>query len=68
MNDGETLTNAAIGALATVLPTLFVPPSPLVGGALSGYLSGCHRGRWLGRPLPAQRDYPVTGWRRDTDS
>ncbi|WEL18788.1 MULTISPECIES: DUF5518 domain-containing protein [unclassified Halorhabdus] len=39
MAEGNTLLNAVIGAVATVVFT-FVPFSPLVGGAVAGYLQG----------------------------
>jgi len=39
MAEGNTLVNAVIGAVATVVLT-FLPFSPLLGGALAGYLQG----------------------------
>jgi ABC-type multidrug transport system permease subunit len=46
MGEGDTLLNAVIGAVVTVL-TSFVPVSPVVGGAVAGYLQ--------------QRDGPTVG-------
>lgn len=40
MNEGDTLLNAAIGAVATIFLSGFVPMSPLFGGAIAGYLEG----------------------------
>jgi hypothetical protein len=37
MGEGDTLLNAVIGAVVTVL-TSFVPLSPVIGGAVAGYL------------------------------
>lgn len=37
MGEGDTLLNAVIGAVVTVL-TSFVPVSPVIGGAVAGYL------------------------------
>jgi hypothetical protein len=39
MGEGDTLLNAVIGAVVTVL-TSFVPVSPVIGGAVAGYLQG----------------------------
>ncbi|MFW5917979.1 MAG: DUF5518 domain-containing protein [Haloferacaceae archaeon] len=39
MAEGDTLLNAVIGAVATVFLT-FLPFSPVLGGALAGYLQG----------------------------
>jgi len=38
MTEGDTLTNALVGAVATVILTPFIPLAPLAGGAVSGYL------------------------------
>lgn len=46
MGEGDTLPNAVIGAVVTVL-TSFVPVSPVIGGAVAGYLQ--------------QRDGPTVG-------
>ena len=43
MAEGDTLANALIGALITVLATPVVPGAPLVGGLVSGYLQGGDR-------------------------
>jgi len=39
MAEGNTLLNAVIGAVATVVLT-FLPFSPVIGGAIAGYLQG----------------------------
>ncbi len=36
----NTLLNALIGAVVTVVTTFFIPLSPLLGGAIAGYLEG----------------------------
>lgn len=44
MTEGDTLANALIGAVVTVLTsTVVVPVAPIVGGAVSGYLEGGSR-------------------------
>ena len=43
MAEGDTLINAAIGAVATAILSSFVPFAPLFGGAISGYLEGGDR-------------------------
>jgi len=43
MAEGDTLINAAIGAVATAVLSGFVPFAPLFGGAVSGYLEGGDR-------------------------
>jgi hypothetical protein len=40
MAEGDTLTNAFVGAIATVILSPFVPFAPIAGGALAGYLQG----------------------------
>lgn len=40
MGEGDTLTNAVIGAIVTAITAAFLPFSPVLGGALSGYLHG----------------------------
>lgn len=40
MASGETLTNALIGALVTIVVTPVLPFAPLLGGVVSGYLQG----------------------------
>ena len=47
MGDGDTLLNAALGALVTVVLSGVVPVAPLVGGAVAGYLQGGDRGDGL---------------------
>ncbi|WP_136715202.1 DUF5518 domain-containing protein [Halorientalis salina] len=46
MNDGDTGTNALIGAVVTVLTT-FTGFAPLIGGVVAGYLNG-HDGMKVG--------------------
>ncbi|MFC7076305.1 DUF5518 domain-containing protein [Haloarcula halophila] len=44
MAEGDTLLNAVIGAVATVVLSSFLPfVSPLFGGAIAGYLEGGDR-------------------------
>lgn len=43
MAEGDTLLNAAIGAVATAVLSGFVPFAPLFGGAVAGYLEGGDR-------------------------
>lgn len=43
MAEGDTLANALIGALVTVLATPVLPGAPLLGGLVSGYLQGGNR-------------------------
>ncbi|MFB6074072.1 MAG: DUF5518 domain-containing protein [Haloarculaceae archaeon] len=43
MAEGDTLPNALIGAVVTVLTAGFLPFSPLLGGAVAGYLEGGDR-------------------------
>jgi len=43
MAEGDTFVNALIGAVVGVVLAGFVPFSPLVGGAVSGYLQGGDR-------------------------
>jgi hypothetical protein len=43
MAEGETLVNAVLGALATIVLSPFVPFAPVAGGAVSGYLQGGRR-------------------------
>lgn len=43
MAEGDTLANALIGALVTVLTTPVLPGAPLLGGLVSGYLQGGDR-------------------------
>jgi len=40
MSEGNTFVNALIGAVVTVVTVSVLPFSPLVGGAVSGYLEG----------------------------
>ncbi|PSP27072.1 hypothetical protein BRC65_07805 [Halobacteriales archaeon QH_2_65_14] len=40
MGEGDTFLNAVIGAAVTVVTASFIPFSPVVGGAVSGYLQG----------------------------
>lgn len=40
MGEGDTFTNALVGAIVTVVTVSVLPLSPLVGGAVSGYLQG----------------------------
>jgi len=47
MAEGDTLINAAIGAVATAVLSSFVPFAPLFGGAISGYLEGGDRNAGL---------------------
>lgn len=42
MGEGDTLVNAVIGGIASVVLS-FVPLSPLLGGAVAGYLEGGSR-------------------------
>jgi len=43
MAEGDTFVNAAIGAVVGVVLSGFVPFSPVLGGAVSGYLQGGDR-------------------------
>lgn len=43
MAEGDTLVNAVLGALVTILLTSLIPFAPVAGGALSGYLEGGSR-------------------------
>ncbi len=43
MATGETLLNALLGAVATIVLTPFVPFAPILGGVLAGYLEGGDR-------------------------
>ena len=43
MAEGETLINAVVGGIASIL-LAFVPFSPVLGGAVAGYLQGGDRG------------------------
>lgn len=43
MAEGDSLLNAAIGAVATALLSGFVPFAPVFGGAIAGYLEGGER-------------------------
>ena len=43
MAEGDTLINAVIGGIASIVLS-FVPFSPVLGGALAGYLQGGDRG------------------------
>ena len=43
MAEGDTLLNAVIGGIASIVLS-FVPFSPVLGGALAGYLQGGDRG------------------------
>jgi len=49
MGDGDTLVNALVGGIAAVVLS-FVPFSPVLGGAVAGYLQGGTRndGLWVG--------------------
>lgn len=47
MEEGNTIINAAIGAVATAILSSFVPFAPLFGGAVSGYLEGGDRNAGL---------------------
>lgn len=40
MTEGNTLTNAFIGAIVTIITSPLLPLAPLAGGAVSGYLQG----------------------------
>ena len=40
MGEGDTFVNALVGAAVTVVTVSLVPFSPLLGGAVSGYLEG----------------------------
>jgi hypothetical protein len=44
MDEGNTLVNAVIGAVATVVLSGFVPLAPALGGGIAGYLEGGARG------------------------
>ena len=46
MAEGDTLLNAVVGGLASILLG-FVPFSPVLGGAVAGYLHGGQRGAGL---------------------
>ena len=46
MAEGDTLANAVVGGIASIL-LAFVPFSPVLGGALAGYLQGGERGAGL---------------------
>lgn len=43
MAEGDTLPNALVGAVVTVVGMAFLPFSPLLGGAVAGYLEGGDR-------------------------
>jgi len=43
MGDGDTLVNAALGAVVSVVLSGVVPFGPLVGGGVAGYLQGGDR-------------------------
>ena len=43
MAEGDTLLNAVIGGIASIVLS-FVPLSPVLGGAVAGYLHGGNRG------------------------
>jgi uncharacterized membrane protein (GlpM family) len=43
MATGETLLNALLGAVATIVLTPFVPFAPTLGGVVAGYLEGGDR-------------------------
>jgi hypothetical protein len=43
MADGDTLVNAVLGAVISVVLTPLVPFAPVVGGTLAGYLEGGDR-------------------------
>lgn len=43
----NTLLNALVGAAVTVITAFFVPLSPLLGGAIAGYLEGADTGGGL---------------------
>ena len=43
MEEGNTVVNALVGGVVTVVLTAFVPFSPLFGGAVAGYLEGGDR-------------------------
>ena len=46
MAEGDTLANAVIGGIASIL-LAFVPFSPVLGGVVAGYLQGGDRGTGL---------------------
>ena len=46
MAEGDTLVNAVIGGIASIL-LAFVPFSPVLGGVVAGYLQGGDRGTGL---------------------
>ena len=46
MAEGDTLTNAVVGGIASIL-LAFVPFSPVLGGVVAGYLQGGDRGTGL---------------------
>ena len=43
MAEGDTLVNAALGAVASIVLTPLVPFAPVAGGTLAGYLQGGDR-------------------------
>jgi hypothetical protein len=47
MAEGDTLVNGAIGAVATVVLSSFVPFAPVFGGGVAGYLEGGDRSAGL---------------------
>jgi len=47
MGDGDTLLNAALGAVVSVVLSGAVPFAPLVGGGVAGYLQGGDRNEGL---------------------
>ncbi len=50
MSPDDTLANALLGAVVTVVVSPFVPFAPIFGGLLAGYLQGGDRddGLWIG--------------------
>lgn len=47
MAEGDTWTNAFVGAIATVILSPFIPFAPVAGGALAGYMQGGSTGEGL---------------------
>lgn len=47
MDEGNTLVNALVGAVVSVVASSFIPFAPLLGGALAGYFQGGTRSEGL---------------------
>jgi len=74
MSPDDTLANALLGAVVTVVVSPFVPFAPIFGGLLAGYLQGGDRedGLWIGTVSGAIALSALGGWlgnyvRYDTD-